>query len=113
MTQPCPRQRYATLQSQRDHQSRWLEDGTCSYCGSLHPDELFRCIEAGAEITPTDKNYKIYVAHRRKFYFWHLDDAGEGRFVDLCNEQKVTFAEPGYFYVLPYFCAALHKGDGN
>lgn len=74
MTQPCPRQRHAMLPSQRSHQSRWLEDGTCSYCGSMHPDELFRAIEEGVEITPTDKSYKIYVGSTRKFYFQHLSE---------------------------------------
>lgn len=33
----------------------------CSYCGSLSPDEFFSAIEAGAEIGPTDKSYKVYV----------------------------------------------------
>ena len=33
----------------------------CSYCGSLHPEELFAAIEVGATVTPTDKSYKIYV----------------------------------------------------
>jgi hypothetical protein len=33
----------------------------CSFCGSMSPDELFAAIEAGAELGPTDKNYKVYV----------------------------------------------------
>jgi hypothetical protein len=34
----------------------------CSYCGSMHPEDLFAAIEAGnCQITGTDKNYKIYV----------------------------------------------------
>jgi len=33
----------------------------CSYCGSMHPDDLFEAIDAGAHIGGTDKNYKIYV----------------------------------------------------
>lgn len=48
---------------QREHQSHWTEDGTCSYCGSLSPEQLFAAIEAGCELGPTDKNYKVYV-HR-------------------------------------------------
>lgn len=44
-----------------DGVATWREDGRCSYCGSIKPERLFECIEAGAEITPTDKNYKIYV----------------------------------------------------
>jgi hypothetical protein len=40
-----------------------IRDGyrACGYCGSMHPDDLFKCIDAGAMITGTDKNYKIYV----------------------------------------------------
>jgi hypothetical protein len=34
----------------------------CSYCGSLSPAEFFAAVEAGAEVSPTDKNYKAYVA---------------------------------------------------
>lgn len=34
----------------------------CSYCGSMHPDDLFAHIKAGTcQISGTDKNYKIYV----------------------------------------------------
>lgn len=34
----------------------------CSYCGSMHPEDLFKCIEEkSCEISGTDKNYKIYV----------------------------------------------------
>lgn len=47
---------------------KW-EDGSkrdgyrhCSYCGSMNPDDLFKCIEEKTcEISGTDKNYKIYV----------------------------------------------------
>lgn len=46
---------------QREHKTHWRPDGTCSYCGSISPETLFSAIGAGAEITPTDKNYKIYV----------------------------------------------------
>jgi hypothetical protein len=34
---------------------------SCSYCGSMHPDDFFDAIERGCEIGPTDKNYKVYV----------------------------------------------------
>lgn len=59
--QPCPRQSEGTLSSQYSHDSHWREDGTCSYCGSISADELFKAIERGDEIGPTDKNYKIYI----------------------------------------------------
>lgn len=61
---PCPRQAEATMQTQLDHATTWrLERGlrTCSYCGSMHPDEFMAAVEAGARVTPTDKNYKVYI----------------------------------------------------
>jgi len=33
----------------------------CTYCGSMHPDDLFEAIERGDKLGPTDKSYKIYV----------------------------------------------------
>lgn len=68
-------------------------DRVCSYCGSLHPEDLFAIVKASAEapedaeygtvpeIEPSDKSYKIYVkqpgvrnAHEGgiKFYTQHL-----------------------------------------
>lgn len=45
-----------------DGSMTWREDGTCSWCGSLHQDEFMRRIEAGdAEVEPTDKSYKAYL----------------------------------------------------
>lgn len=60
MTKPCPRQ---IDEMMAPVPSEWREDGTCSYCGSMSPDQFFAAIEAGYELGPTDKNYKIYV-HR-------------------------------------------------
>lgn len=40
----------------------WREDDTCSYCGSLNPDTFMARLEAGdVELSPTDKNYKVYI----------------------------------------------------
>lgn len=98
-------------------EAHWREDGTCSYCGSLSPEQLFAAIDAGHEITPTDKSYKIYVvtdtARHAKFYFQHLSPEEQQRFVDLANAQgldrglKLGF--PGHFYVLPFFCSRAVK----
>jgi hypothetical protein len=61
----CPRQdNEATMAVQKEHQVHVeIRKGykCCSYCGSLLSEELFPLIEAGAEIDPTDKSYKIYV----------------------------------------------------
>lgn len=63
--QPCPRQaESAVMQVQLQHQSHWREDGTCSYCGSISPEQVFASIEEGFHLTPTDKNYKVYVERR-------------------------------------------------
>ena len=34
---------------------------SCSYCGSMHQDDMMEMALAGAEIGPTDKNYKMYI----------------------------------------------------
>lgn len=136
----------------------------CSYCGSTHPDDFFAALEAGNEITPTDKNYKAYIdvadplagqpriislttakecpgegwrratkkelerdgwggddtnrwaryANRGpkrgcKFYFQHLDDAGQKRFIDLLNGRKLNIAYPGHFYRPPFFVQFVDK----
>lgn len=72
----------------------------CSYCGSLHPDDLFDLVKASAEapetapfdsvveIEPSDKGYKIYIRQPGvrnameggiKFYTQHLprDEKGD------------------------------------
>ena len=36
-------------------EDKWRGDGTCSYCGSISPEQLFKAIADGAEIGPTDK----------------------------------------------------------
>ena len=33
----------------------------CSYCGSMHPDDVFMAIADRLELIPTDKSYKLYV----------------------------------------------------
>lgn len=34
---------------------------TCSFCGSIHPDDLLQLLLEGWELEPTDKGYKYYV----------------------------------------------------
>lgn len=84
---------------------------TCSYCGSLHPDAFMASVKDGCKITPTDKSYKAYIAvpdnPHAKFYFEHLSEAQKHEFVQLINDKKLNFTEPGYFYVLPFFVKVL------
>jgi len=73
MTMPCPSQRNATMAVQLEHKCRWEVrpyDGgpyrntfrTCSYCGSMHPEDLISFVREGrARLEGTTKNYKFYV----------------------------------------------------
>ena len=87
----CPDRKNYTGPNSPDGTDQWRVmpngDRTCSFCGSLHPDDfLALCKLAGEEgadvrIVPTDKDYKVYV-HRNnvanaieggmKFYKWHV-----------------------------------------
>lgn len=56
---------------------------TCSFCGSVHPDDAVRLIKEGWEIGPTDK-----------FYKWYLEVPGstarnEAFIESLGNEEKM------------------------
>lgn len=86
-------------------------DGTCSYCGSMRPDDLFAAIAVGAEIGPTDKNYKVYVrggdrithggargTFEGKFYTSHLNRRDATRLRALLDEGRVKVGYPGHFY---------------
>lgn len=79
------------------------DDNCCSYCGSMSAEEFFKRVDAGEEVTPTDKGYKAYVGNMGKFYFQHLACEGQQLFVDYINQRKFKLAHPGYFYVRPYF----------
>lgn len=50
----------------------------CSYCGSLTQEEFLKLAEAGAELEPTDKNYKVYVDAPNH-------DVGKPRIISSCN----------------------------
>lgn len=104
----CPRQDEVPPGPYRDAVSTWTDrDGAraCSFCGSMHPDDLFAAIERGEELVPTDKSYKVYVGktEHRKFYFQHLSDDERSRFVQVLNERRINIGYPGHFYVLPFF----------
>lgn len=62
-------------------------DRTCTFCGSLHPDDVLRLLDVPeVQFTTTDKSYKFYVrqpgvANAReggiKFYVHHVGDKGD------------------------------------
>ena len=71
-------------------------------------------VEGGAELIPTDKNYKAYVrsgSTEAKVYFQHLSSTQRTRLIELCNTGRITFAHPGFWYVLPFF--AVRRAGGS
>lgn len=78
----------------------------CSFCGSLHPERFFELVREGWTVSPTDKNYKAYLKGGglwAKFYFQHLSHEQQGEFIALYNTGEMSIAEPGHFYVAPFF----------
>lgn len=97
-------------EERQDHWDKFKSNGdrVCSYCGSLHPDDMFelvrKCADAPedapymsvTEIEPSDKAYKIYVkqpgvrnAHEGgiKFYTQHLPRGDDGK-VNIPQERN-------------------------
>ena len=93
----------------------------CSWCGSIHPDQFMHLVRTHCVLTPTDKEYKVYVdetvarivtgdtneivtpPHQRKFYFQHLGVADRVAFKELHNAGQLSIGYPGNCYVVPYF----------
>lgn len=87
-------------------QDFFREDGSCSYCGSMSSTAFMEYARKGAELGPTDKNYKVYVSgapHAGKFYFQHLSEEHKHEFIELLNGKKMNIGYPGRFYVTPFF----------
>lgn len=103
----CPRRLESAAAAQFPEPDSWRDDNTCSYCGGLNPDEVIKLLEVGSEVTPTDKNYKMYISDNRKVYFQHFEDSHRGKLIDLHNARKIKFAAPGYFYVRPFFTSQV------
>lgn len=74
----CPRRLESALHRQCPGADHYLADGTCSYCGSISEDAFMERLRAGdIEVTPTDKNYKVYVKNKGGAPF--LREVGERR----------------------------------
>src|ERR1035437_10161277 len=105
--QPCQRQIEDGMSAVSAYgAAEWIARGSelhCSYCGSCHPKEVFKAIEAGKSITPTDKSFKIYFDGMRKFYFQHFSVEEKKRFIALYNDKAILLNYPGHFYVIPFF----------
>lgn len=93
---------------------RWCEDGTCSFCGGMRPSIALKAIREGAEVTPTDKNYKIYVeglhlpgCPANKCYLNHFSESQAVEFVLLQKSGKMKLKYPGHFY--SGLCFGIYK----
>ena len=98
-----------------DHWDKFKTNGNrvCSYCGSLHWDDMLTLVKLSAEaaadadyhtvveIEPSDKNYKVYVnqpgvrnAHEGgiKFYMQHVP-LGEVGKIAVTAEQNQEYSE--------------------
>ena len=85
----------------------WREDNTCSHCGGLRPSLALEKIRAGAEVIPTDKNYKIYVDGHTKCYLNHFSESQAVEFVLLNHQGKMKLAFPHKFY--SGLCFGIYK----
>lgn len=80
----------------------------------LTPSVALDQIEAGEEIIPTDKNYKMYVGPKQdKCYFDEFTVEEKQRFIDLWNSKKLRIGYPYYFYVLPFFVNLMSPQGGE
>lgn len=96
--QTCPRRMQQSGPWERkeglDTWEKRGNDTTCSFCGSMHPDEFMALCEestkpnALVEIEKTDKRYKYYIKRPGilnaqqgaiKFYMQHLSDEQRGQ----------------------------------
>lgn len=107
--QYCPRRGEGGPMSQiGERLDVWGKDRTCSYCGSLHPDDFIDRLKAGEELGPTDKTYKAYIG-RSKFYYQHLSEEQKREIVRMANAKEITFGAPGYWYVKPFFVTVVKE----
>jgi hypothetical protein len=92
----------------------WKKD-VCTYCGSMRPSIALEAIKNGAEVVPTDKNYKIYIEGAKllpncpanKCYLNHFSESQAVEFVLLWKNKKMKIAYPGTFY--SGLCFGIYK----
>ena len=105
--QTCPRRVEGPLTAQQTDADTWAKRPgdafrSCSYCGSMHPDDLLDAVTKGFKVGPTDKVYKIYVGMPTfaKFYTQHFmehEDTSQ-QFANLYSAQGINWDFPGYPY---------------
>lgn len=109
----CPRREFDRGPGPAEDSWRVEKEGvrTCSYDGSLHPEDFMRFIKEGNEVSPTDKSYKFYldkatplVKGAGKFYTHHfsLDLSLGEEFISLWEKDEIKWGYPGHPYVKIY-----------
>jgi hypothetical protein len=82
----CPRRRENPIANQvvQGFDSWVARDGyrCCSYCGSIHPDDVFMAVAENVEFGPTDKSYKVYV---------HLPNPKAGQTIQVGSESGPAY----------------------
>ena len=91
---------------------KWHHNRTCTHCGSISPEYFFEAIEAGLELVPEAKSYKVIIHHHDAFYipkdhyffmFQHFSKEDKLKFIQLLNMDELKISDPGHFYILPFF----------
>ena len=98
-------------------QPHWRPNNLCSHCGGMRPSIALKAIREGAEVVPTDKNYKIYIkplpgmtlpgSPANKCYLNHFSQAQAVEFVLLHETNKMKVGFPGHFY--SGLCFGIYK----
>lgn len=101
----CPKRKKNPLLANPVYESDLAKDGSCLFCGSISPSELFTLVLSGVSLIPTDNSYEVSIndGDRRKFFFEHFSNSDIDRFIELYNNRTIQLTHPGYFYVLPFF----------
>lgn len=60
-----PWERTEGLDEYRDGHGIIAGPRACTFCGSMSPEDFLERVKAGAEVGPTDKNYKLYLSWPR------------------------------------------------
>jgi hypothetical protein len=105
----CPRSRI----DGRPFEAEWRANRTCSYDGSMHPDDFMDYVRAGKEVGSTDKAYKFYASADGfgKFYTPHLSEEQAWEFHELWTAGSINFGmfQPYVPIYLPGVLARLNR----
>lgn len=74
----CPRRSEGVPAFAKDTKDKWVVRNdpkhphlmntgfsSCTYCGSIHPDDFLQKVREGWIVGPTDKSYKVYLSSAR------------------------------------------------